>query len=152
MILILYNSHTFRSTHSNQETTSTDENVIPSNKKLLNVFAQIKDFEKYVISNHRKSPLIKYSFFFTYFRGFESETDTEEYEKIGQMSIDKKPTLQSMCVGTIQPEYCDMATNMSIVLKQDNEMVTDVSIYLFHESRIYLYLYFLSFRTICFLA
>lgn len=64
-------------------------------------------------------------------RGFESETDTEEYEKIGQMSIDKKPTLQSICVGTVQPEYCDMATNMSIVLKRDIEMVTDVSLSLF---------------------
>ncbi|KAL7032072.1 hypothetical protein ACKWTF_007211 [Chironomus riparius] len=93
-----------RSSHSNQETTSTDENVNPSsNKKLLNVFAQIRDYEK----------------------GFESETDTEEYEKIGQMSIDKKATQQSICVGTIQPEYCDMATNMSIVLKRDIEMVTD---------------------------
>lgn len=43
------------------------------------------------------------------------------------MSIDKKPTQQSICVGTIQTEYCDMATNMSIVLKRDIEMVTDVS-------------------------
>jgi hypothetical protein len=61
-------------------------------------------------------------------RGFESETDTEEYEKIGQMmSIDKKPTHQSVCVGTIEPEFCDMATNMSVVLKRDCETVTDVS-------------------------
>ena len=67
---------------------------------------------------------------YQFYRGFESETDTEEYEKIGQMSIDKKPTQQSICVGTIQPEYCDMATNMSIVLKRDIEMVTDVSIFL----------------------
>lgn len=35
------------SNNSNQETTSTDENVNPSNKKLLNVFAHIKDFERY---------------------------------------------------------------------------------------------------------
>ncbi|KAG5684501.1 hypothetical protein PVAND_013731 [Polypedilum vanderplanki] len=96
---------TSRSTHSNQETTSTggEDAVNPSNKKLLNVFAQMKDFEK----------------------GFESETDTEEYEKIGQMSIDKKPTHQSICVGTVEPELCDMATNMSIILKNDSEMVTD---------------------------
>lgn len=60
-------------------------------------------------------------------RGFESETDTEEYEKIGQTSIDKKPTHQSICVGTTQPEYCDMATEMSIVLKRDMDVVTDVS-------------------------
>ena len=70
---------------------------------------------------------ITFNYDFFLYRGFESETDTEEYEKIGQMSIDKKPTQQSICVGTIQPEYCDMATNMSIVLKRDIEMVTDVS-------------------------
>lgn len=46
-ILFPFRNYLFcRSTHSNQETTSTDENVNPSNKKLLNVFAQIKDFER----------------------------------------------------------------------------------------------------------
>jgi len=77
------------------------------------------------------------TFIYYFHRGFESETDTEEYEKIGQMSIDKKPTQQSICVGTTQPEYCDMATNMSIVLKRDIEMVTDVSLcfvyFIFHR-------------------
>jgi K+-transporting ATPase c subunit len=42
-IIVAFHS---RSSQSNQETTSTDENVNPSNKKLLNVFAQMKEFEK----------------------------------------------------------------------------------------------------------
>lgn len=51
------------------------------------------------------------------------------------MSIDKdkKPTHQSVCVGTTEPEYCDMATNMSILLTQDTEMVTDVSNYHYYN-------------------
>ena len=61
-------------------------------------------------------------------RGCESETDTEEYEKIGQMSIDKK-THQSICVGTTQPDLCDNGTCMSVILRRDNEMVTDVSVH-----------------------
>jgi hypothetical protein len=44
------------------------------------------------------------------------------------MSIDKKPTNQSICVGTTQPELCDMATDMSIILKSDNATNTDVTI------------------------
>lgn len=64
------------------------------------------------------------------FRGFESETDTEEYEKIGQTSIDKtKPlTHQSMGVGTSQTELSEKATEMEVVLKQDAEMITDDNI------------------------
>jgi hypothetical protein len=59
-------------------------------------------------------------------RGCESETDTEEYEKIGQMSIDKKS--RSICVqGTPQPDLCDNETCMSVILRADSEMVTDVS-------------------------
>lgn len=44
------------------------------------------------------------------------------------MSIDKKPTHQSICVGTSQPDLCDNETSMSVVLRRDNEMVTDVSV------------------------
>lgn len=65
--------------------------------------------------------------FILFHRGCESETDTEEYEKIGQMSIDKKPTHQNICVGTTQPDFCDNTTSMSVVLRTDSEMVTDVS-------------------------
>lgn len=43
------------------------------------------------------------------------------------MSIDKK-THQSICVGTTQPDLCDNGTSMSVILRRDNEMVTDVSV------------------------
>lgn len=61
------------------------------------------------------------------FRGFESETDTEEYEKIGQTSIDKpKPlTHQSICVGTSEVELLEAATITEAVSSRDVEMVTD---------------------------
>ncbi|CRK91306.1 CLUMA_CG004981, isoform B [Clunio marinus] len=92
-----------RSSHSNQEMTSIDESGNPTNKKLLNVFAQIKDYEK----------------------GCESETDTEEYEKIGQTSTDKnKLNLNSICVGT-NVETCDMSTSMDVRLTKDEEVITD---------------------------
>lgn len=62
-------------------------------------------------------------------RGFESETDTEDYEKIGQTSIDKTKTashqLQSTGVGTSQTETMERATDMEIVLRHDAEMITD---------------------------
>ena len=60
-------------------------------------------------------------------RGFESETDTEEYEKIGQTSTDKEKPLthQSMCVGTSQIELQETATSMAIMTTQDAEMITD---------------------------
>lgn len=57
----------------------------------------------------------------------ESETDTEDYEKIGQTSIDKEKPLthQSMCVGTSEPEVCNMSTSTEIVPTSDAEMLTD---------------------------
>lgn len=57
----------------------------------------------------------------------ESETDTEDYEKIGQTSIDKEKPLthQSMCVGTSEPEVCNMFTSTEIVPTSDAEMLTD---------------------------
>lgn len=64
--------------------------------------------------------------FMSLFRGFESETDTEEYEKIGQTSIDKqKPMTQSMGIGTSQIEVNDVTTSMNVVIRNDAEMVTD---------------------------
>lgn len=61
------------------------------------------------------------------FRGFESETDTEEYEKIGQTSTDKpKPlTHQSICVGTSEVELLEAATITEVVSTRDAEMLTD---------------------------
>lgn len=60
-------------------------------------------------------------------RGFESETDTEEYEKIGQTSIDKQKPLthQSMCIGTSVIDLQEAGTSMAVVAMQDAEMVTD---------------------------
>lgn len=74
-----------------------------------------------------------YSFNFSililfFHRGFESETDTEEYEKIGQTSIDKqKPSLthQSMCVGTSEADLCERSTSMDVVATCHAEVVTD---------------------------
>lgn len=61
------------------------------------------------------------------FRGFESETDTEEYEKIGQTSIDKpKPmTHQSICVGTSEVVLFEAATTTEAVTTSDVEMMTE---------------------------
>lgn len=60
-------------------------------------------------------------------RGFDSETDTEEYEKIGQMSIDRQTKVantQSMCVGTDQIETRDMTTSNAFKCV-DCAMMTD---------------------------
>jgi RB1-inducible coiled-coil protein 1 len=64
--------------------------------------------------------------YINHFRGFESETDTEEYEKIGQTSIDKqKPMYQSVGIGTSLIGVNDVTTSMDVVIKKDVEMVTD---------------------------
>lgn len=70
--------------------------------------------------------LLSYSQPLIIFRGFESETDTEEYEKIGQTSIDKpkSQTHQSICVGTSEIDVLEAATSM-IVETHDAEMLTD---------------------------
>lgn len=64
---------------------------------------------------------------FAIFRGFESETDTEEYEKIGQTSIDKQKPLthQSMCVGTNETEFFEASTSMEVVTTKEAEVITD---------------------------
>lgn len=76
---------------------------------------------------NRRSSILSHTIFFVNFRGFESETDTEEYEKIGQTSIDKpKPlTHQSMGVMTSHAQLLEVSTSMEAVAKQDAEIMTD---------------------------
>ena len=63
-------------------------------------------------------------------RGFESETDTEEYEKINQLSIDKPkiPTveLKSISIGTMDVEMSEIGICTDVVERVDAETITEV--------------------------
>lgn len=63
-------------------------------------------------------------------RGFESETDTEEYEKINQLSIDKPKVpvveLKSISIGTMDVEMSEIGICTDVVERVDAETITEV--------------------------
>lgn len=64
------------------------------------------------------------------YRGFESETDTEEYEKINQLSIDKPKVpaveLKSISIGTMDVEMSEIGICTDVVERVDAETITEV--------------------------
>uniref|UniRef100_W4VRG4 RB1-inducible coiled-coil protein 1 n=1 Tax=Corethrella appendiculata TaxID=1370023 RepID=W4VRG4_9DIPT len=62
-----------------------------------------------------------------YERGCESETDTEEFEKVGPSSIDKRMQLKIKDKANNLPkvEVCNMSTSMETIEKVDSETLTE---------------------------
>lgn len=61
--------------------------------------------------------------FFTFFSGCESETDTEEFEKVGQSPIDRRKM-----VTFLVPTSIEMATSTEAIEMTTTETLTDVRI------------------------
>lgn len=71
--------------------------------------------------------LIAIVVFVAIFRGFESETDTEEYEKVGQTFIDKQKPLTQQSVGANETVLLEASTSMEVVTTREAEVITDDS-------------------------
>lgn len=70
---------------------------------------------------------------FNYFRklysGCESETDTEEFEKVGQSPVDRRKLGDGQTVPTTsKPETAEMATSTAHIETTSTETLTEVSL------------------------
>lgn len=64
--------------------------------------------------------------FFFYFSGFESETDTEEFETVGQSPIDRRNGINSSIQTSIQIETCTASTSTETIETNSIETLTEV--------------------------